>query len=429
MDQKRSIHNKPSTLSSELIAQWHPTKNGELKPHMVKPGSQKKVWWLCLDCNYEWEAIVSSRSHGTGCPVCRGRPVVPGFNDLATMQPELAAQWHPTKNGNLKPHMLKLGSNRKVWWLCPDCNHEWEAKIVNRARGSGCPECHRRMIKLTPGVNDLATMKPELAAQWHPTKNGTLSPHDVTFSSHKKVWWLGPCGHEWKAMVQSRSQVGTGCSVCAGRTVLPGFNDLATTRPELAAQWHPTKNGDLTAQMVTAGSRKKVWWICSNGHEWQTEVKERSGGSGCPCCAGKNGLTEKTNLAAIYPELAAQWHPTRNGNLKPHMMMLRSKKKVWWVCPSCGRDWEALISNRTRGSGCAICVKQKTRSGVNDLATIKPELAAQWHPTQNGELKPDMVTIWSDIAVWWRGSCGHEWQEAIKQRAIFSCRCPVCKEE
>ena len=143
--------------------------------------------------------------------------------------------------------------------------------------------------QIIPGENDLASQVPQLAAQWHPDKNGALRPENVSPNSNRKVWWLCPLGHAWKATVTSRSREGAGCPFCAGRKVWPGFNDLETVEPKVAAQWHPTLNGQLTPRMVTAGSRRKVWWQCPEGHVWKAVVYSRAGKRkcGCPVCAGR----------------------------------------------------------------------------------------------------------------------------------------------
>ena len=109
--------------------------------------------------------------------------------------------------------------------------------------------------------NSLGKTYPELASEWHPTMNGKLTPEDITFGSGKKVWWLGKCGHEWEARINNRVYKSQDCPYCAGRKVLVGFNDLCTTHPELAKEWHPTKNGDLLPQEVTAASKKNIWWL------------------------------------------------------------------------------------------------------------------------------------------------------------------------
>ena len=142
--------------------------------------------------------------------------------------------------------------------------------------------------------------------------------------------------------------------------LIKGVNDLATTNPELAKQWHPTKNGDLKPTDVTCGSGKKVWWICAKGHEWKTRVVDRTNGYGCPICAGKHVLIGYNDLATLNLELAKQWHPTKNGILTPAMFTVYCCEKICWVC-SLGHEWFATINNRSKGRGCPTCSKINRR--------------------------------------------------------------------
>ncbi|MBQ7064572.1 MAG: zinc-ribbon domain-containing protein, partial [Firmicutes bacterium] len=124
--------------------------------------------------------------------------LIKGKNDLATTNPNLAHEWHPSKNGELSPTDVFAGSGQKVWWLYPydDPNtgkhfdFEWQATISSRNKGVGCPFLSGGKVWL--GFNDLKTINPALAAEWHPYKNGELKPEDVTAGSKAKVWWLYP---------------------------------------------------------------------------------------------------------------------------------------------------------------------------------------------------------------------------------------------
>ncbi len=133
---------------------------------------------------------------------------------------------------------------------------------------------------------------PAVAAQWHPTKNEDLTPGRISGGTNKKVWWVCEKTHEWQARVKDRTSGGTGCPACSGRTTLPRVNDLATKFPEVAAQWHPTKNEDRTPDRISGGTDEKVWWACEKAHEWQARVNNRtSAGRGCPVCAGRAPVT------------------------------------------------------------------------------------------------------------------------------------------
>lgn len=285
------------TGALHLLAEWDSAANGTRTPETISYGSKQRVHWRCAR-GHTWEAAVCTRtSHHSGCPVCSGRQVETGVNDLATTHPALARQWHPEKNSPLTPQSVSAGSTRRVWWQCAQ-GHTWQATVKSRALGgAGCPVCAGRQVE--PEVNDLATTHPDIAAQWHPEKNGPLTPRDVSAGSKRQVWWQCSQGHVWQARIASRV-AGRGCPVCAGRRIVPGENDLAASHPALAAQWHPEKNGILTPQQVSPHSNRKVWWQCDRGHAWQATPASRVRGTGCPYCSGRKvPLASTTSPAAI----------------------------------------------------------------------------------------------------------------------------------
>ena len=134
----------------------------------------------------------------------------------------LMSEWHSEKNLDLNPCKITYASHKKVWWKCSQCGHEYETQVVSRSKGSGCPKCAN--IKRLEGFRktliqkrgSLSMNNPELAAEWHPTKNGDLTPSMVTTGSHIEVWWLGKCGHEWKNPVNRRNE-GYKCPYCSDR--------------------------------------------------------------------------------------------------------------------------------------------------------------------------------------------------------------------
>jgi len=244
-------------LNPELSKQWHPTKNGSLTPFDVSQGTHKKVWWKCKKGeDHEWQSAVSSRSNGRGCPVCRGLKIVL-FNCLATLNSELAKEWHPTKNKKLTPFDVSEFSHKKVWWKCDKGDdHEWEASIGDRSNGRDCAVCAGKKTVLS---NCLLTLNPDLAKEWHPNKNLDLTPLNVSSSSNRAVWWKCDKGydHVWVAKISNRNN-GKGCPICSNRKVVLS-NCLATLNSELAKEWHPIKNKDLTPFDVTTGNNTKVW--------------------------------------------------------------------------------------------------------------------------------------------------------------------------
>lgn len=420
----------------ELKKEWDVDKNHDIEFDLITCGSNKKYWWICSK-NHSWQASPNKRCNsGRGCPFCNGNnTILPGENDLQTLFPDIAKEWHPTLNDGLTPDMIRPQSEaKKIWWLCPE-GHEYQAMASSRTRATnstGCPicqkenktslnekiifyyiskvfsdtvstykldrkdidvfiphldvgieydgqgwhqeikrdlekdiECDNQGIKLIRirepkcpqyesnsikyvlkavneeelskaiefilgqidssllskadiniqrdigEINDLMMyMKksnsiqekyPQLVAEWHPTKNGTLRPDSISCESHKKVWWLGKCGHEWNAEVRGRTKKEYNCPICAGKIVLEGFNDLTTVRPDLAKEWDVEKNNELglKATEVTKGSNKKAWWICSKcGNNYKQFVYSRTcDNQGCPIC-GKT-LGEKHRMETV----------------------------------------------------------------------------------------------------------------------------------
>lgn len=339
---------------------------------------------------------------------------------------ELLRQWHPDKNAPLTAKDLTHGSNRKVWWICRK-GHEWKAAVYSRTGSdAGCPVCAGKQV--LPGYNDLASQFPRVAVQWHPARNKGLAPELVAAKSHRKVWWRCERGHEFFACVSSRTRQASGCPYCAGRRILPGFNDLQTLYPQVAAQWHPARNGDLDPRTVLAGSVHKAWWRCEKGHEWQAAVISRTRSAvGCPICAGKTVVSGENDLETLFPEVAREWHPVKNGTLTTRTVSPYSNRKVWWIC-ALGHEYSACISSRTyRATGCPYCAGRMVLTGFNDLQTLHPQVAAQWHPALNGALTPEQVTAGSHRKVWWECSLGHVWKAVIFSRtASRACGCPAC---
>lgn len=221
-----------------------------------------------------------------------------------------------------------------------------------------------RIKPLEKGVNDLATVNPTLAAEWHPTKNGDMTPSDVKAISAHRAWWLCAAdnSHVWDNRVTNRN-TGVACPHCIPEPVKPGVNDLATVNPVLAAEWHPTKNGELTPQTIKATSRKKVSWLGKCGHEFDQILGDRNAGNGCPTCAGRVLLTGLNDLATVNPDAAKDWHPTLNGKLTPQDVRANEGTPVWWQCPvKAHHTWEALVSSRNYGTLCPHCPHKTSKA-------------------------------------------------------------------
>jgi DNA-directed RNA polymerase subunit RPC12/RpoP len=414
-------HNDLATTFPDIAALWHPTKNLPLMPTEASTSGHAKYWWLC-SLGHSYLTTPQQIRIGQGCGVCAGRQVELGFNDLATTNPQLASEWDFAKNLPLTPQNTIAGTHLKVWWKCGK-GHSWQASGLNRSKGKGCPYCSGRYLLV--GFNDMQTTNPELAKEWHPSKNAPLTPLDVQAGTNKKIWWQCSKGHEWHVAGNFRLADKTGCPVCSNRITVTGLNDLATTNPVLTKEWNFPRNESLRPTGVQAGSHSKVWWQCAKGHEWRAQIANRNSGIGCPICSNKTLQVGANDLASQFPALAAEWDYSRNGTRKPTDVIAGSNSKAHWI-DSKGHQWEAQISSRTGGRDCPYCSSRKVLQGFNDLRTTSLRALAEWNFKRNGDLKPESFMRGSHNVVWWQCSHGHEWQGSIASRALAVHGCPVC---
>lgn len=539
-----------------LLTEWDYSKN-VLTPEDYASGSSKKVWWWCPECGNEYEASISHRVEGTSCPKCRGKRAAKTHeesrknqgNTFGNMHPELLAQWDYEKNIGIDPFTIAVNHGTPIWWKCEQ-GHSWRTLTRNRLQGKGCPYCSNH--KAWPGFNDLESLKPDFLEEWDHEKNDVL-PSEVTRKCNKKVWWKCKEGHSWQAVIASRYK--TGCPICGNKQILIGYNDLATTHPELVKEWDYEKNDVLPTEVVH-GSDGFFWWKCEYGHSWRAKITNRVHGTNCPECTTylrtsfqeqaiyyyvkkayqdavssdysygfeldvyipciktaieydgfrwhqdvqkdirknekcrKNGirlirirengcpyidddckyiamednhekyfqeilgsvlkavdvyeydidlLRDRVDILSQYmnskyenslefkfPEIAKEWHPTKNKDLLPRMVAGCTQKKVWWLCPE-GHEYQTSVSSKTGTSktGCPICSNKKIVAGINDLETKKPEILHLWDYEKNVVLPSQLVPA-SNKKVWWKCEKGHSWKDTPYAVLKNQKPCPIC---
>ena len=387
-----------------LIKEWDFEKNVGLDPKNLTIGSGKRVWWLC-EKGHSWDAVIKDRNrHATGCPYCSGQRVCED-NCLATLRPDIAAQWHYTLNNALTPNDVTCGSDKKVWWVC-ERRHEWKARVNSRVGGNGCRLCNKRKVKFG---NDVASVYPRLINEWHPTKNKGSTPYNTSYGSEIVIWWLCKKGHEWSTKLSVRtSNEKSECPFCAGKRVCKD-NSLAVLRPDIAAQWHPTKNGKLTAKNVLCGSSKVVWWQCEKNHEWRTMVHNRTkNNSNCPYCAGQKTVYEKS-LFVLRPDLMLEWCHRKNIGLSAKTVSCGSNKRVWWECPR-GHIWKTSVCARNCGYGCPVC-SMGSVSSISQRWLDKLSIPVEKREITLPDLKirvdafvPETNTVYEFLGDYWHGN-------------------------
>lgn len=297
---------------------------------------------------------------------------------------------------------------------------------------------------LRGGARPITETHPDLMLEWDTEKNEALGihPEDYSAGSGAKAWWACHiCGHKWQAAIKSRTS-GRGCPACRGKristskSVVPEGESLADRFPGLAAEW--SERNALGPESYRPGSNKPVWWACSEcGHEWQAPPNRRTGkGSGCPKCRDRRHAEEMRapvdgeSLADAYPELVAEW--SKRNALPPSSYRHHSNESVWWLCPSCGYEWQAVIANRANGKGCPRCGVQAvgesnaTPPAGKSLADTNPELTAEWDP--ENEHGPERYFPGSNKAVGWVcPRCHRRYRAVIANRTLQKSGCPWCK--
>lgn len=333
-------------------------------------------------------------------------------------RPTAVGEWDWEKNDTDRDPWDNVGSSVSASWVC-DSGHRWTSTPYVRAV-AGCGCCAGQLV--WRGQSDLETLFPNLAEEWDRTDGANAgSPDNVSAGSTRRIRWVCPDGHRWIATIQNRARNGSGCPFCAGNVADPGKTDLATQRPDLEAEWDFEANGDLTPQLVTSRSSRRVGWKGLCGHTWRTSVANRViHGHGCPFCAGKVPIPGVDDLATVRPDLAAQWDPSNT--LRPDQVRPRSGKKVRWRCER-NHTWEAAPDARAPGRGCPFCSRHRVSPGETDLATLRPDLVQEWH--ESNVRRPQEITVGSAYRAAWECRFGHLWKAAVFSRARGH-GCPEC---
>ena len=303
-------------------------------------GSGRKMKWRC-PLGHSYETSIDKRTgRKHSCPYCSGHKVLPGFNDLASSNPELAAQafgWDPT--------LYSFGSDYKAEWIC-EFGHIWKASIINRVKlGQGCAVCANR--KIIVGVNDLQTTHPEIAAQAH-----NWDPSKIVAGSEIRKEWICNLSHTWKTTPKVRTRKESKCPICTNRKVLVGFNDLATTHPGLAKEaygWDPST--------VTLGSNFKKKWKCQDNHYWVAEISSRTQGRNCPSCS-KTGF-DPNQESFLYFITHNDWNMHQIGITNDPDTRVGQHKNLGWELlelrgPMDGhltQQWETAILRMLKAKG------------------------------------------------------------------------------
>ena len=340
---------------------------------------------------------------------------------IVETHPEIAKQWHPTKNGDLKPENYRAGSKEKVFWKCNigcnmGCEHIWPAAINDRCgvNKSGCPYCSKYQKKICYHKS-IAYLHEELSKRWHPTKNyrddaidgeyfpgSQISPSELSDGSGYKAWWLCPntncsekCAHEYKQRIVDKIGQNRGCPLCNGNQQRCYHNTLAYLHPELSKEWHPTKNfredaidgeyfpgSQISPSELSDGGKKPFWWKCliecKYGciHEWEAQVGNRTTAeSKCPYCTiGTTKVCIHQSVGYLYPYLLIEWDYDKNKALDPYKIPFKSAIPANWICKNCNSEYNSVIYHRTNGGGCPNCIHKTVAKLLDYIKKYYPDV-------------------------------------------------------
>lgn len=376
---KVSTNFKVSLLQGnpELALEFDVELNG-ITPDMVSIAENKvRRYWRCRICTYTWQTTVSTRDYqGTGCPCCSGNKCVPHINSLAKSNPNLASEWHPTKNAKT-PYDYLAGANFNAWWLCKTCSHDWKASINTRnSQGTGCPNCasfkrssfpemalYYYIQKVVPSVLsrgkingvevDVLIPDYRIAIEY----DGLRFHKGYEFRDSKKNAKLSD-----HTFIRLREQGLTfiyshGCINLEVEPRSKNLNNLIT---------------DVFSIMVSKGV--PISYI-PDINIVRDRIKIQSLYS---------AIVVKNSIADKRPDLVKFWDTTgKNGTLTPYNTYSNSSSKVYWVCKY-NHSWEALVYSMTRETvsedslGCPVCSGRTTLEGFNDIKTTHPLIAKEF---------------------------------------------------
>lgn len=197
-------------------------------------------------------------------------------NSIVDKRPDIAKEWDYIKNSTIKPEYISCGNSRKYFWICSK-GHSYQASPKHRCHGTNCPYCALKIFKT--GINDIKTLYPMVVKDWDYKQNLKMPEDEIAILSHK-FYWKCPKGHSYIATLRAKLK-NAKCTICSGKQILIGYNDLKSINPDLLKEWDYQKN-DIPPESYTYLSNKKVYWICQKcGYKWKATICNRPN---CPNC-------------------------------------------------------------------------------------------------------------------------------------------------
>ena len=334
-------------------------------------------------------------------------------------RPQIKLYWNKEKNGVLRPSQVTFSSMKKIYLKC-ELGHEWNPTVRQFYLSPRCPVCSGERILV--GFNDLGTTHPELKKSWSNKNKNKIT--EYSYGSNAEVYWnCSICNGVYKKKISKKTLGKAGCPYCSNHQLLKGYNDLKTKYPDIAKEWSLTN--DTQPEDYNPSSKTVVYWECSKGHIYPMKIYLRTlKKRGCPVCNNKVVLRGENDLLTCNPILADEFDVAKNEML-PSDVIYGGTKTYWWKCEK-GHSYDLRISEKIKGAGCPVCSSHRLLKGYNDLETINPILAKEFHKQKNVSLLPSDFMANSGVKVWWLcPKCGNEWEARIIKRNKGQ-GCPKC---
>jgi hypothetical protein len=415
--------NSLAALYPDLSKEWDPEKNGDLIPNDVRPGTDRKVWWICSK-GHSWKAAIYHRTMAkkpTGCPYCSGREAT-NKNNLAVLFPELIDEWNKEKNLPLHPESLKPGSNKKVWWKCFR-GHEWKISPNKRtgADKTGCPYCNPQTSRFE--IRILCELKYIFRnVKWREKING------IEIDVYVPRYYLGVevDGYHWHIGKEDSDKLKSQELRKHGIKVFR-LRDKRLNPIEDTDTFCDEKEDDIEiTHRLVRNIMKNI--TLSSDDRWKIESylkvdKPQNKKEYEMFLSYLPSPPPEYSLAELYKDLKLEWHYEKNAPLTPENFTPSASANVWWKCPN-GHEYKSFLYNRIKGVGCPYCAGKKV-SLDNNLAVKAPKLINEWHFKKNDLLRPENIYYRTTKKVWWICAKGHEWQ-ATPQKRVLGSGCPYC---
>ena len=423
------------SMVPHLIDYFDFDANPDIDPYSLTATKNKEANWKCSLCGHKWSATIHSRYYDkTGCPVCSGRVIKTGVNDVLSIIPEIEYYYDADYPNNSDLSVLGVSSKTSVHWKCPDCGYAWEQAVVDRIRrnedGSykvcGCSRC----LKSTGDINYLEKY-PDAAAMY--LKSNPIPFQNLKASDRTTVykWKCNECDYVFESTLGSMliiiKKPHKGCPMCLGKVVAKPGESFADVHPELMDQYDPANEDD--PYMVLPNSKKSALWSCREcGCTWMATFAQRHAGWGfCPSCNNTRAIKGYNTVDDLFCDIAKLWAPSNK--IKADELMPSSMEWVNLVCPDCGNEHSVQVCQATAGNiKCPYCNEKKVAPGSNSLDITNPELIPMWSKQNTRDIKT-VAAFMTKTAYWDCLDCGGTYPAEINRVVSGDAYCKYCADE